>query len=80
MFNNNEIKPGIMGVIGKYLRIYILRFWEPTNKVRYLPVVKYLNDSRFKDALILEIGVGSKGLGITNYFIKKTVGLDLNFS
>ena len=80
MFNNNEIKPGIMGVIGKYLRIYILRFWEPTNKVRYLPVVKYLNDSRFKDASILEIGVGSKGLGITNYFIKRTVGLDLNFS
>ncbi|MFV1951250.1 MAG: class I SAM-dependent methyltransferase [Nitrospinota bacterium] len=77
---NYKTKPGIRGVIGKYLRIYILKFLEPTNRIRYLPVTKYLNDNHFKDASILEIGVGPKGTGITKYLIKKIVGLDLNFS
>lgn len=63
-------------IIEKFLGVYR---WHPKIALRYLPVVSEIN-RLFPHASPLVLEIGSGGLGITPYYKKPVVGVDLNFS
>ncbi len=51
--------------------------WHPKVSLRYLPIVKRIQDNNLDSKPVLEIGSGS--LGITPYLGKRITGLDVDF-
>src|SRR3989344_5294616 len=70
---NSIVKMNLKKISDKYL-------WgqHPEAALRYSPVVKEIRNRGLSSSKIIEIGSGS--LGITPYFKKRIVGLDIDFS
>jgi len=73
LFMNSIVKMNLKKISDKYL-------WgqHPEAALRYSPVVKEIRNRGLSSSKIIEIGSGS--LGITPYFKKRIVGLDIDFS